>query len=96
MFDCAEEYKRIVLRNFKEEYTAGKATPNPCVWCNATIKFDALPATARKAGLEFEKFATGHYARLGYDAATGRYQISRGIDPKKISPIFCTASVRNN
>ncbi len=71
-------------------------TPNPCVWCNATIKFDALPATARKAGLEFEKFATGHYARLGYDAATGRYQISRGIDPKKISPIFCTASVRNN
>ena len=87
VFDCAEEYKRIVLRNFKEEYTAGR-TPNPCVWCNATIKFDALPATARKAGLEFEKFATGHYARLGYDAATGRYQISRGIDPKKDQSYF--------
>ena len=34
VFDCAEEYKRIVLHNFKQEYTAGR-TPNPCVWCNA-------------------------------------------------------------
>lgn len=87
VFDCAEEYKRIVLTNFKSEYSAGR-TPNPCVWCNATIKFDALPATARKAGLEFDKFATGHYARLNFDENSGRYQISRAVDAKKDQSYF--------
>lgn len=87
VFDCAEEYKRIVLHNFKQEYTAGR-TPNPCVWCNATIKFDALPAAAGKAGLDFEKFATGHYARLDYDETNARWRIRRGIDPKKDQSYF--------
>ena len=87
LFDCAEEYKKIVLSNFRQEYTAGR-TPNPCVWCNAAVKFDALPDAARKAGLEFDKFATGHYARLDFDTAVGRYCLRRGIDPKKDQSYF--------
>lgn len=87
VIDCADEYRKIVLSNFKREYTAGR-TPNPCVWCNATIKFDALPQAARAHGLEFDKFATGHYARLGYDEALQRWQISRGVDAKKDQSYF--------
>ena len=40
VFDCSQEYKKIVLANFKSEYLAGR-TPNPCVICNTSIKFDA-------------------------------------------------------
>ena len=87
VFDCVEEYKKIVLKNFKTEYTGGR-TPNPCVWCNATIKFDALPATAKANGLQFEKFATGHYARLNFDAALNRFQILRAKDQKKDQSYF--------
>lgn len=87
VFDCAEKYRQIVLANFKQEYMAGR-TPNPCVWCNATIKFDALPQTARQHGIEFDKFATGHYARLGYNVQNQRWQISRGIDYKKDQSYF--------
>ena len=87
VFDCSEEYKKIVLHNFKTEYMSGR-TPNPCVWCNATIKFDALPNTARANGIEFDKFATGHYAKLDFDKDSGRYRILRGIDPKKDQSYF--------
>lgn len=87
VFDCSEEYKKIVLHNFKTEYMSGR-TPNPCVWCNATIKFDALPRTATAQGLVFDKFATGHYARLEFDENSGRYRIRRGIDPKKDQSYF--------
>ena len=87
VFDCADEYKQIVLQNFKAEYAAGR-TPNPCVWCNAAVKFDALPAAARKAGLAFDKFATGHYARTGYDEAAGRWFLRRGKDAKKDQSYF--------
>ncbi len=87
VFDCSEEYKKIVLHNFKTEYMSGR-TPNPCVWCNATIKFDALPNTARANGVEFDKFATGHYAQLDFDEVAKRYRILRGIDHKKDQSYF--------
>ncbi|MBR1649296.1 MAG: tRNA 2-thiouridine(34) synthase MnmA [Alphaproteobacteria bacterium] len=87
VFDCVEEYKKIVLHNFKHEYMSGR-TPNPCVICNSTIKFEALPRTARAHGLEFDKFATGHYARLDYDDITKRYRILRGVDKKKDQSYF--------
>ncbi len=87
IFDCSEEYKKIVLSNFKSEYLAGR-TPNPCVLCNTSIKFDALPRTAIKHGLEFDKFATGHYARVGYDIKSGRYQLFRGLEKKRDQSYF--------
>ena len=44
--DCVTKYEDIVLKNFKKEYLDGH-TPNPCVWCNALIKFGVLPEVAK-------------------------------------------------
>ena len=87
VFDCREQYKKLVLSNFKQEYLNGR-TPNPCIWCNATIKFEALPRTARENGLEFDKFATGHYARLDYNPNSNRYFLRTAKDLRKDQSYF--------
>ncbi|MBQ8635200.1 tRNA 2-thiouridine(34) synthase MnmA [bacterium] len=85
VFDCAKQYEEIVLKSFKEEYLNGR-TPNPCIWCNSLIKFDVLPHLAKLNGIEFEKFATGHYSRI--DEKGGRYLLKQGINPKKDQSYF--------
>ena len=85
VFDCASQYEKIVLKNFKTEYLQGR-TPNPCVWCNALIKFGILPQIARENGIKFDKFATGHYARI--EENNGRYILKRGIAPQKDQSYF--------
>lgn len=87
VIDCTEQYQKLVLANFKQDYLAGR-TPNPCVWCNSMIKFEALPQSARAAGIEFDKFATGHYARLLYNEKLNRYQMQRAVDEKKDQTYF--------
>ena len=87
VFDCREEYKKLVLQNFREEYLNGR-TPNPCIWCNSMIKFEALPRTARAQGLEFDKFATGHYARLNYNPESKRWFLQTALDIKKDQSYF--------
>jgi tRNA-specific 2-thiouridylase len=73
-----EEFSRII-DYFVDEYAAGR-TPNPCVQCNNWIKFGKLFDYAGGVGAEF--VATGHYARLGEDAA-GRPTLLRGVDAAK-------------
>lgn len=85
VLDCVEEYENIVLKNFKEEYEQGH-TPNPCIWCNAFVKFGALPNAARKKGIEFDKFVTGHYARVVEE--DGKFLLKRGIAPNKDQSYF--------
>lgn len=85
VFDCAEEYEAVVLDYFKREYLAGH-TPNPCVRCNAFLKFGVLPNLARKSGLGFDRFATGHYARVREGG--GRFELLRGIDETKDQSYF--------
>lgn len=85
VFDCASQYEQIVLDYFKEEYLKGR-TPNPCVRCNALIKFKALPYLAQQNGIEFDYFATGHYARIAKE--NDRYLIKKGINPKKDQSYF--------
>lgn len=87
VIDCVEKYESVVLENFKSEYKNGR-TPNPCVWCNSYIKFGALPDMARAMGIEFDKFATGHYAGVGVNEENGRYQLIRGVNPKKDQSYF--------
>lgn len=86
VFDCAKQYEEIVLKNFKEEYLAGR-TPNPCIWCNSLIKFDVLPYLAKVNGIEFDKFATGHYARIE-ENENGRFILKKGIAEKKDQSYF--------
>ncbi|MDR1326872.1 MAG: tRNA 2-thiouridine(34) synthase MnmA [Heliobacteriaceae bacterium] len=85
VFDCVGEYEKIVLDNFKKEYISGR-TPNPCVWCNSLVKFGVLPELAKASGIEFDKFATGHYARL--EDGGGKCILKRGFDPKKDQSYF--------
>ncbi|MBP5615045.1 MAG: tRNA 2-thiouridine(34) synthase MnmA, partial [Alphaproteobacteria bacterium] len=87
VIDCQKQYQQLVLENFKSEYLAGR-TPNPCVVCNSTIKFEALPRGAKAAGIEFDKFATGHYARLSYDNTMARYRLQQAKDTKKDQSYF--------
>lgn len=87
VFDCSKEYEKIVLENFKEEYLSGR-TPNPCIRCNSLIKFYVLPFLAKQSGLEFDKFATGHYVRVEFNKENERYVIKKGINPKKDQSYF--------
>lgn len=61
--DVKEEYQKKVLEYFKTEYRNGR-TPNPCIMCNRNIKFGAMLEGARKLGIEFDYFCTGHYAKI--------------------------------
>lgn len=81
------EYRDNVLSYFCSTYTAGK-TPNPCLMCNARMKFGLLPLKARESGLEFDYFATGHYVRVVYDEALQRYQLLRARDSSKDQSYF--------
>lgn len=85
--DCSDIYEKIVLDNFRSEYMHGR-TPNPCVWCNARIKFGALVDYARSSGIVFDKFATGHYARIRHNEESGRWELLKGVDPKKDQSYF--------
>ena len=74
-----------VVSNFVREYTAGR-TPLPCARCNSDLKFATLADRAR--GFGADAVATGHYARVERDVATGRYLLKRGVDPSKDQSYF--------
>jgi tRNA-specific 2-thiouridylase len=78
VLDFSGRFEQEVIAPFVAEYLAGR-TPNPCVLCNRTIKWEELLKKARALGAG--KVATGHYARLCSDA--GRYWIARGRDEGK-------------
>ena len=67
--------------------TPAGTTPNPCIRCNQLVKFGVLPEAARAAGLVFDRFATGHYARVEPDAASGRLLLKRA-DRRPQGPIL--------
>lgn len=80
-----EEFERAVVRPFVEEYLAGR-TPIPCTRCNHSIKFDRFLALAAGAGAE--RIATGHYARIGFNETTGRWELRRSRDAAKDQTYF--------
>ena len=83
--DCADAYEREVLGYYRETALSGR-TPNPCVFCNARMKFGLLPKLARESGLEFDAFATGHYARIVRRG--GRSAVQRAFDAGKDQSYF--------
>ena len=81
----AADYKDRVFAEFLREYQAGR-TPNPDILCNAEIKFKAFLDHAMRLGAE--KIATGHYARVRQNPATGLHELLKGLDPAKDQSYF--------
>ncbi len=88
--DLRQEYRAEVLDYYSEEYLSGR-TPNPCYRCNSRIKFGALLGKARQSGIEFDYFATGHYARVEYSQEKQGYLLKKGLDRNKDQSYFISS-----
>ena len=77
-WNLEREFGERVIEPFHRDYLEGR-TPNPCVRCNAFVRFDLM--LRRVLDLGFDRLATGHYARVlnGPDGA----ELHEGIDPAK-------------
>jgi tRNA-uridine 2-sulfurtransferase len=83
LVDLRHPFTERVVDTFIAQYRQG-LTPNPCIHCNHTIKFDLLAHAMLHAGME--RIATGHYARvLAHD---NRCWIARAADLRKDQSYF--------
>ncbi|NOX63437.1 MAG: tRNA 2-thiouridine(34) synthase MnmA [Chloroflexi bacterium] len=78
LINVEQIFKRQVVDYFIQGYLSG-VTPNPCLACNRTIRFDYLLNYARALGADY--LATGHYARVR--ATPSGFQLLRGVDKAK-------------
>lgn len=83
--DLTEEFEKEVVAKFIQVYQEG-GTPNPCVDCNRCMKFSRLLNVAEQAGLFY--VATGHYARVDYDAGQGRWLLKKALNADKDQSYF--------
>lgn len=79
VLDAKQLFYETVVQPFIVDYTHNQ-TPNPCINCNRTIRWNFLYHQARSAGAEY--LATGHYARIQKNTS-GNLQLLRGADPAK-------------
>lgn len=79
------EFMNRVVQPFMEDYLNGR-TPSPCVNCNSGLKFHELANVAKR--LQAAHVATGHYARVEQDPATGRYRLRKAVDLRKDQSYF--------
>ena len=95
VLDLTKKFNDEVYNYFVQGYIDG-ITPNPCVKCNATIKFGVLYDEAMRLGGDF--LATGHYAKtdgkfiykaddLSKDQSYFLGQIKKEVIPKLIFPM---------
>jgi len=74
-WNLEREFGDRVIEPFHAAYLAGR-TPNPCVRCNAYVRFDLM--LARVLDLGFDRLATGHYARI-----VNGCELHTAVDPAK-------------
>lgn len=84
ILDLSSEFQTRVVDYFIHAYGRG-ITPNPCLVCNAAIKFGPLLEKALQ--MNAGALATGHYARL-QKSTEGRIRLLRGIDADKEQSYF--------
>jgi tRNA-specific 2-thiouridylase len=77
VFNLTDEFDAQVVAPYVAAHAQGR-TPNPCIECNRSIKFDRLLERASRMG--FERLATGHHARVTND---GVLRLRRGADADK-------------
>ena len=80
VLELVEAFRSHVIDYFVESYQEG-LTPNPCIACNDHIKFGELLAHAQT--LDADAVATGHYARVAYDASRRRFVLRRAATSAK-------------
>lgn len=85
VMDFRAEFERKVVDPFVADYLAGR-TPSPCVRCNEHIKFASFWDRARELGADM--VATGHYARVVRNAASGKAELWRSLDHAKDQSYF--------
>lgn len=85
VLNLERDFEKSVVQPFVTSYLSGE-TPIPCVACNSRLKFASLDRLAVSLGCE--KVATGHYARVEFDASTNRYRLLRGQNEQKDQSYF--------
>jgi tRNA-specific 2-thiouridylase len=83
--DLTEAFNTRVVTPFVDGYLRG-LTPNPCVVCNARVKFEHLLQYADERSIEC--IATGHYVRLYRDEVRGLWALRRGTEGRKEQSYF--------
>ena len=78
VFNFAGEFQRQVVEPYVAAHGQAR-TPNPCIACNAHLKFDRFLQRAGQIG--FDAIATGHHARV--TQAGGLWELRRGLDEAK-------------
>ncbi len=84
MVDCRLAFQQHIIDYFIDDYLSGR-TPNPCMLCNARIKFGLVADIARDLGASH--LATGHYARIVQNSQN-QYRVKRGADAEKDQSYF--------
>ena len=85
ILNMEKEFEEEVVDYFVSEYLKAR-TPIPCTLCNQRLKFDHL--ISRAEGFGYQRVATGHYALVVNDEATGRFTIKRGRDRSRDQSYF--------
>ena len=71
--NCLSDFKSYVVEPFIDDYLNGY-TPNPCVVCNRSVKWERMLYFAKVVKADF--VATGHYANV-IRMDNGRYSVSQ-------------------
>lgn len=79
VLNMRDTFRKNVIDYFLDEYMEGK-TPNPCIACNAHVKFEAMMHKADELGADY--LATGHYASI-IKTAEGELALKRSADSHK-------------
>lgn len=94
--DLREQFCREVVEPFVRSYAGGR-TPNPCVRCNGSFRFERLLAFTKRAGAS--RLASGHYARLlehqgklllarARDREKDQSYMLAGVDPRLLERLW--------
>src|SRR5262249_36572010 len=92
VLNFVDQFHDRVISYFVEGYRAGR-TPNPCVMCNQTVKNALLLDKVREFGCEY--LATGHYAGIRQNPASGEYEIVKPKDRRKDQTYFLWGTPRH-
>lgn len=88
LLDLRSQFVETVVKPFAQAYIHGR-TPNPCVACNRDFKLGSLLQWAKQQQADY--VATGHYARIERDTASGQSSLLRGVDEAKDQSYFLFA-----